>query len=404
MPEVIGDAKMKDRKSKASFAQRVVHLISEPDFARFENMLGEPNIFKIVGRAHYERWHSCFLGWLLDAGGSHLLGDYVLRRFLLLLLDDRCLRAKGHASAELLHTLPLTAFSNVEVTPNEFVSNERSIDGVGRFDVFLTADYADDSCHAGKLNVIFELKIDSKPDSEQSGRYADWLCSTHANDTNFLIYLTPKLGATSLETSGDSRWYCLDYQLLNDSLLTPLLDHPNLNDKVKPFIVQYVKNLKFRYKGVKMAITNEEKRMALALYDKYGDVFDAIYDALVAEGKMESAPSEAAHEGRASGRLAVSIDGQVFANGNVRQLFEAVLRYLVDKQYVMRLPLPWGTSVTRYIIANAANAVHPNGREFFYPVRYKDYALESHYSRERGLKVLGDLCRKLELDFEVIET
>ncbi|MEI2691136.1 MAG: hypothetical protein V9H69_16070 [Anaerolineae bacterium] len=58
---------------------------------------------------------------------------------------------------------------------------------------------------------------------------------------------------------GDERWYCLDYQLLNDKLLLPLLDHPSLNDKVKPFIVQYVKNLKIRHKGVKMAITNEDK-------------------------------------------------------------------------------------------------------------------------------------------------
>ena len=70
-------------------------------------------------------------------------------------------------------------------------------------------------------------------------------------------------------TVGDYRWYCMDYQLLNDKLLIPLLDHPNLNEKVKPFIIQYIKNLKTRYKGIKMAITNEEKRLALTLYDKY---------------------------------------------------------------------------------------------------------------------------------------
>lgn len=30
--------------------------------------------------------------------------------------------------------------------------------------------------------------------------------------------------------------------------------------------------------------------------------------------------------------------------------------------------------------------------------------MESHYGRERGLKVLSDLCKKLELDFDTIET
>ena len=45
-----------------------------------------------------------------------------------------------------------------------------------------------------------------------------------------------------------------------------------------------------------------------------------------------------------------------------------------------------------------------NDRDFFYPVKYQGYTIESHYSRDRGLKVLSDLCEKLELDFEFIET
>jgi len=52
---------MKKRKQQRdSLSQRLVQLIFEPDFIRFENALNEPNIFKIVGRTHYERWHSCF--------------------------------------------------------------------------------------------------------------------------------------------------------------------------------------------------------------------------------------------------------------------------------------------------------------------------------------------------------
>ena len=76
---------MPRRKAKGSFSERLLNLIAEPEFIGFENILSEPNFFKIVGRAHYERWHSAFFGWLLDPGGSHLLSDYVVRRFLLLL-------------------------------------------------------------------------------------------------------------------------------------------------------------------------------------------------------------------------------------------------------------------------------------------------------------------------------
>ncbi len=61
---------MPKRKPKANFTQRLLNLISEPEFIKFENILSEPNFFKIVGRAHYERCHSAFLGWLLDSIGT----------------------------------------------------------------------------------------------------------------------------------------------------------------------------------------------------------------------------------------------------------------------------------------------------------------------------------------------
>jgi hypothetical protein len=196
----------------------------------------------------------------------------------------------------------------------------------------------------------------------------------------------------------------LDYQLLNDKLLLPLLDHPSLNDKVKPFVIQYVKNLKIRHKGVKMAITNEEKRLALALYERYSDVFDSIYDALVAAGTIDYSTADVVpSRGRSTGRLAVRLDNQVIANDTVRLLFDGVLRYIVDHGEATRIPLPWGPSKARYLLTNETPPVHPNGRKFFYPVTYKGYTMESHYDRDRALKLLGGLCDRLEIAFEVIE-
>ena len=283
--------------------------------------------------------------------------------------------------------------------------SETSVSGVGRFDIFLTARYLGDEGKSGNINVICELKIDSKPNHKQSVKYADWLFTHHPEDVNLLIYVTPKLLHDSKSTVGDERWYCLDYQLLNDMLLMPVLDHPNLNEKVKPFIIQYTKNLKTRYKGIKMAITNEEKRLALALYEKYSDVFDSIYDALVSAGIIDFSSSDVVEsKGRVTGRLAVRIDNQVFVNETVRLLFEDVLKHIVDKDFILKAPLPWGTSKNRYIMTNENPPTHPNGRAFFYPVSYNGYTIESHYARDRAFKVLSDLCEKLEIEFEAIET
>jgi hypothetical protein len=268
-------------KSKGiPFSQKLLELISEPSFIKYINILSEPNFFTIVGRTHYERWHSAFYGWLLDVNGSHLTRDYILTRFLLLTYDEKCLKSSNHNKTHLAKVLPIIEFEHVEVNPNEFFSSEVSVKDLGRFDVFLTADYRNSSGQSSRLNILFELKIDSNIDASQSKKYADWLFNYHPGETNILIYILPKLLTDSKSTVGDSRWYCMDYQLINDKVLLPLLEHPNLNHKVQPFIIQYIKNLKVRYKGVKMAITNEEKKLAVELYEKYSDVFDSIFDAL----------------------------------------------------------------------------------------------------------------------------
>lgn len=385
------------------FSQRFLELISEPQFIKYTNILSEPNFFTIVGRTHYERWHSSFYGWLLDVNGSHLTKDYVLTRFLLLTHDEKCLKSSNHKKNPLSTILPTLEFENIEVSPNEFLSSEVSVKDLGRFDIFLTADYQNNSGESNRLNVIFELKIDSGIDSSQSKKYADWLFENHLGETNILIYILPKLLSDSKSTVGDSRWYCMDYQLINDKILLPILEHPNLNHKAQPFIIQYIKNLKVRHKGVKMAITNEEKKLAVELYEKYSDVFDSMFDALQEANITEESTSDIPTKGRKSGRLVVSINRKVFEAETVRSLFRNILIYLVDEGLLDQVPLPWGFGTSRYIITNEKEPTHPNGRSFFYPESYKDYTIETHFARGRALVVLDSLCKKLEIDYEPVD-
>ncbi len=387
----------------APFSQKLLELISEPSFIKYTNILGEPNFFKIVGRTHYERWHSAFYGWLLDPNGSHLMRDYVLTRFLLLTYDEKCLKSSNHSKNPLSKVLPTIEFENVEVTPNELFSSEVSVKDLGRFDVFLTAGYRNSSGETGRLNIIFELKIDSNIDASQSKRYADWLFKTHPGETNILIYILPKLLTDSRSTVGDARWYCVDYQLINDKILLPSLEHPNLNHKVQPFIIQYTKNLKVRYRGVKMAITNEEKKLAVELYEKYSDVFDSIFDALQEANILEYSTSDIPVKGRKAGRLAVKVNEKVFEADTVRNLFKNILVYLVDEGLLEKIPLPWGFGTSRYVVTNEEEPTHPNGRSFFYPESYKGYTIETHFARERALVVLDSLCNKLEIEYEPVD-
>jgi hypothetical protein len=390
--------------------RRLLNLVSDPNFVWFSNVTDEPNIFKIVGRTHTERWHSNFWGWLLDPNGSHSLNDYIINRLLLALLDDRCVKPISDVQKRLSDILSTVKFFNVKVKPNEYDNREKNKSNVGRFDIYVKGDIeeVDSNSPLLNINIIIEMKISTKTRANQSKKYADSLMKSYPNDFNLLIYILPtqQLGSTPEATVGDERWFCLDYQLLHDKVLLPTLDHPNLNEKVRQFIIQYVKNLRIPYKGLKMAITDEEKRIAKTLHDKYESEFDAIYEALQANGieKYEDYQELTKASSRSSGRIAVKIGGNEFEGNSVADLFANVLKYIVDNGEVEKLVFPVeGSGRSRYIMSNEADPTHPNGKSFFYPVSYEGYTLEAHMSRNRSIKVLDDLCKELELKFELVE-
>lgn len=391
------------KRAHGSFLVRLLSLVSEPEFVAFENVFREPNIFKILGRSHFERWHSNFWGWLLDPQGSHLLGNYCLLRLVTMLFEENAVKPRRWPK-HLTDLIAAPEIREVRVAPNEFLSTETSVSGVGRFDVFATGTFATRAGQIHTFNLLIELKIDATPHKEQSIRYADWLLKAHPDDLNMLVYFLPDIGQSAVAQIGDGRWHCVDYQALSDRLLESVLQHPRLNEKVRPFVLQYVQNLRIPYRGVRMAITKEEKELALALYEKYDDVFDAIYDILVETGAIEHSTSEISSKGRASGRIAVRVDDNIFDDSSLGGLFTKVLKFVVDSGLVKKLPLPWGVSKSRTVLTNEQDARHPNGRTFFYPITYNGYTMESHYSRDRGLQILSDLFRQLDVSFESVQT
>jgi len=151
-----------------------------------------------------------------------------------------------------------------------------------------------------------------------------------------------------------------------------------------------------------MAITTEEKRLAISLYEKYCDVFDAIFDTLQEAEAIDYSTSDIPRRGKKIGKLVVKIDKTIFEGKSINDLFLKVLEYLVAQNKFDNIDLPWRTGNSRYIISNEKEPIHPNGRKFFVPVQYKDYSMETHVDRKRGIKILDSLCNQLNLKFETI--
>ena len=384
--------------------EKLLTLISDPNFIKLQNLINEPNFYKIVGRTHTERWHSSFWGWLLDISGSHNLEDYAISRLFTLLISAKVLPAKD---LDVTSIFPYKKIEKIETRPNEQDNTEVSVklnDGSkGHFDIFIDMQVINIKDEKKKIVIIIELKVDARITAEQSKKYGDWLHKTHPNNRKYLLYFLPEasLNKNSLNTVGDDRWNCLSYQLLHDNLLIPILQHPSLSVTARSIIEQYVKNMRITNRGIKMATTQEEKDLVNYLYDKYADVFDNIFQVLSADEKNPA--SYVLPQGRGKGNIKVKLDNLDFKGKGGADLLKNILHYLVDSQKIVGIPLPWGLSSQRYILTNQNPPVHPNGKDFFAPIEYKTYVIETNMDRSRAVKVISDIADYLNLEFELVE-
>lgn len=106
--------------------------------------------------------------------------------------------------------------------------------------------------------------------------------------------------------------------------------------------------------------------------------------------------------GRQSG-IVVRIGAQRFSASSVSDLYQQVLRNLVDSGTinVLEAHIPFSTSNKRYLLARTPR--HPNGNAFWLAVSYRGYYMEAHKSYENAVKSLDKLLEKCELEVVVIK-
>ena len=98
----------------------------------------------------------------------------------------------------------------------------------------------------------------------------------------------------------------------------------------------------------------------------------------------------------------IEIDGHEMRAVSVRDMYEQVLKFIVDKGPSNRLkPLvPFRTSRERYLIAE--RPIHPNGNNFVITVKYGGYFMEAHKDYKNGIEHLRQLTDKLGLRLKYV--
>ena len=87
---------------------------------------------------------------------------------------------------------------------------------------------------------------------------------------------------------------------------------------------------------------------------------------------------------------------------SVRDLYEQILRILVDRGYMDRLEpfVPYRTSGQRYLIAR--KPLHPNENAFWVPVQVAGYYMETHKDYKTAIKQLNQFLSKGGLRFRYV--
>ena len=100
--------------------------------------------------------------------------------------------------------------------------------------------------------------------------------------------------------------------------------------------------------------------------------------------------------------ITVEVDGRRNVGSTVKDLYDQVLRLLVDSDQIQRLRpyVPFRTSRVRYLIA--LNPVHPRGNKFVSPIQYSGFFMETHKSYATAVSCLSQFLAKAQIKVRVL--
>jgi hypothetical protein len=97
----------------------------------------------------------------------------------------------------------------------------------------------------------------------------------------------------------------------------------------------------------------------------------------------------------------VEVAGQRIHADTVADLYQQVLKLLLERGHAKKVDeiLPYRTSAKRFLIAREPK--HPNGNDFFVPVKVGSYYMEAHKNYDAALKHLRRFLAELRVDIDL---
>ncbi|MGG2027103.1 PD-(D/E)XK nuclease family protein [Gottfriedia sp. S16(2024)] len=257
-------------KNEQELKTKLNQLISDPNFLRLQESFEKESLFQLLGFGHRETMHSSFISWLLSPTSSLSLGTFPLKRFLYYICEENLSNEKTVIDFDLIESdsLQLEEMEVATEVAESVVVPETNQELRARFDLYLVNDL---------VRIIVENKVLARENKDQTETYTKIL--KHLDDSyqyELKVFLSP---------DGTVKPKCpefiqIDYQGLYDFVIVPSLNHPKITTANKNILEEYIHNLRMVYKGVNKPMARVNDELCVAIYDKYKDVLDEIFDAV----------------------------------------------------------------------------------------------------------------------------
>lgn len=223
---------------------KLQRFIIEEDLSlkKLEVFLSEPNYFEILGISHKELQHSNFLAWLLNPKGSHMIGNYFLKKFINLL----------------------------EIAPNDKIRMNLS----NLTDTIIRREYKNIDLLIINNNLNFTICIENKIYADKSGenqltRYHNLVESMWSGKKNYYVYLT-SYPRDLTEEESEKGYVNITYREILDIIQDTAKYSPPSKD-TESLVANYIKNLK---KNIMKE--SDEILLAQEIYRKHKSVINFI--------------------------------------------------------------------------------------------------------------------------------
>ena len=209
----------------------------------------------------YEDMHTNFLASLLKEDNVFGLGTKPLKLFIELLK----VKDKNHLENKLKQDL----LGNYSVSNIEVLTQE-SID-VGRLDLLIKFNIGNN-----KYNIILENKLFSEESSEdQTKRYKEYLDDYFKDDNNIYVFLSLN---NDSKISAEDNYIRINYQELVNYVLEPC-SFLEVKGAASISIEEYLKGFTYLCEFDCMPLTNNLRKLAVAIYNIYSDILMNILNA-----------------------------------------------------------------------------------------------------------------------------